>query len=1004
MTSRIRLLVAALVCAAPASALANAQIIIINADDPGEGFNDPTPLAPVGGNPGTTIGEQRLAAFEFAAARWGEILDSAVPIHIKANFDPLTCLPTSAVLGSAGAAGLFKDFPNAPVAGTWYSAALANKLAGEDLNPTQPEINARFNSLLVGDPTCLGGGTWYYGFDHNEGPNQSDLLPVLMHEFGHGLGFQSFMSSSQPTVGQELLGQSDQFLQFLFDNQANRFLINMTDAERAVSIRNAHHVVWNGPNLLAAAPGYLRPGTATLRVVSPSAIAGKYQVGEAAFGPPLTSSSIGGDLVYTSDTTGSPLGCNPYAAGTFTGHIALIDRGVCTFAIKVKNAQDAGALAVVIADNTAGSPPPVLGGADPTITIPAVRITLSDGAAIKAQLLLGAVTSSLLLDLEVLAGADQANRVFLNTPDPIVVGSSVSHFDPSTTPNTLMEPAINSDLTTSVDLTLPLFRDIGWYPDRDTDLVPDAVDNCVGVANPDQLDTDGDLVGDACDDDDDGDGVADASDNCRLVANPGQENTDGDAFGNACDDDDDNDGVPDAIDNCALIANPGQADRNGNGVGDACDDADGDGVADAIDNCPDLANADQANADGDALGDACDDDDDNDGVPDTIDNCVLVANPDQANADGDAFGDACDGDTDGDTIANAADNCPLIANPGQEDTDHDGIGDACDPDDDNDGVADATDNCPRIANPDQHDTDADGLGDACDPDDDNDGVPDAADNCPVNANPDQADLDGDGLGDACDPDDDNDGVPDATDNCPRVVNADQHDLDGDGVGDACETDADGDGVPDAVDNCMFRANPDQRDTDGDHVGDACDDDDDGDGVLDTADNCPLISNIGQLDTDKDGIGDACEGDADGDGVPDATDNCVHVANADQRDSDGDHVGDACDDDDDGDGVLDTADNCPLVSNIGQLDTDKDGIGDACDDDDDGDGVADTADNCALVSNPGQADTDHDGIGDACDPDYGKDSGGCTTTRGSRAPVGGMLLALMVGASLRRRRR
>jgi MYXO-CTERM domain-containing protein len=937
--SRTSLLAAAIVCALPATALANAKIIIINADGPGEGFNDPTPLAPVGGNPGTTVGEQRLNAFQFAADRWGEILDSSVDIHINANFDPLTCTATSAVLGSAGATGVFRDFPHAPVASTWYNAALANKLAGVDLDPTTAEINARFNSALNGDPACLGGGTWYYGFDHNEGANQSDLLPVLMHEFGHGLGFQSFVSRSAPTIGALLLGLPDHFLSFLFDNQVNKFWRNMTDAERAVSIRNAHHVVWNGPNLLAAAPGYLRPGTPGLRITAPAAIAGRYLVGEASFGPALTSTSLDGSLLYTADGGGSLLGCNPYAPGTFTGKIALIDRGTCGFTIKVKNAQDAGALAVVIADNTAGTPPPGLGGADATITIPAVRITLADGAAIKAQLAATTVAGSLLLDLAVRAGADEADRVFLNTPDPIVPGSSVSHFDPSTTPNTLMEPAINPDLTTNVDLTLPVFRDVGWYPDRDNDLVADAADNCIAVANPDQLDTDGDLIGDACDDDDDGDGVADASDNCHLTPNPGQENTDGDALGNACDPDDDNDGVLDAADNCPLAANADQNDSNLNGIGDACDDPDGDGRVDAADNCPDLANADQANTDGDALGDACDPDDDNDGVLDAADNCPLVANADQLNTDGDADGDACDGDADGDTVANAVDNCPLAANTDQLDTDHDGLGDACDPDDDNDGVLDAVDNCALLANADQTDTDADGLGNACDPDDDNDGLLDAVDNCPINANPGQDDNDHDGLGDACDPDDDNDTVLDAVDNCPKLANFTQADNDNDGLGDACDDDDDNDGDLDAVDNCALVANADQLDTDGDHVGDACDPDDDGDGVLDVADNCALIANVGQLDSDHDG------------------------------------KGDVCDDDDDNDGKLDAADNCPTVANPSQSDIDHDGIGDACD---------------AVDNNPPPPVEEDDG-------------GCCSTTRGGSPAGMLLMAVVVVGLIRRRRR-
>ncbi len=70
-------------------------------------------------------------------------------------------------------------------------------------------------------------------------------------------------------------------------------------------------------------------------------------------------------------------------------------------------------------------------------------------------------------------------------------------------------------------------------PDMDGDGVP--MDNCPGVDNPDQVDTDGDNYGDECDSDDDNDGVGDAEDNCPLNANDGQENEDGDACGDACD-------------------------------------------------------------------------------------------------------------------------------------------------------------------------------------------------------------------------------------------------------------------------------------------------------------------------------------------------------------------------------------------------------------------------------------------------------------------------------------
>jgi hypothetical protein len=61
-----------------------------------------------------------------------------------------------------------------------------------------------------------------------------------------------------------------------------------------------------------------------------------------------------------------------------------------------------------------------------------------------------------------------------------------------------MEPNINSDLTHNVDLTLPLLRDIGWFPDLDLDGVPDDQDNCPNVYNPDQADANHNGIGDAC--------------------------------------------------------------------------------------------------------------------------------------------------------------------------------------------------------------------------------------------------------------------------------------------------------------------------------------------------------------------------------------------------------------------------------------------------------------------------------------------------------------------------
>jgi hypothetical protein len=239
----------------------------------------------------------------------------------------------------------------------------------------------------------------------------------------------------------------------------------MTVAGRQASAINYGNVVFTGASTVAAAPIVLDPRT-HLRITAPGSIAGIYQYGTAGFGPTARQSNFTGNFVVSQDdaNTAGPSttdGCTAFTnAAAIAGNIAVVDRGTCGFAVKVLNAQAAGAKGVIVANNAAG-PAPGLGGNDPAISIPTISVSQADGALIKGA---SGVVGGIEPTGAGLQGADDAGRPRLFMPNPVQPGSSGSHFDTALLPNALMEPSINDTLNAAmfIDNSANLLKDTGW--------------------------------------------------------------------------------------------------------------------------------------------------------------------------------------------------------------------------------------------------------------------------------------------------------------------------------------------------------------------------------------------------------------------------------------------------------------------------------------------------------------------------------------------------------------
>ena len=116
--------------------------------------------------------------FQAAVDVWGANFASNVTITIDASWGRTASF---GVLGSARPGNYFSGFDGAPDPSLWYPSALANALAGKDLDPGNPEMVIQVNSMA----------TWDTRNDGAPRSNEYDLESVFLHEMAHGLGFLS---------------------------------------------------------------------------------------------------------------------------------------------------------------------------------------------------------------------------------------------------------------------------------------------------------------------------------------------------------------------------------------------------------------------------------------------------------------------------------------------------------------------------------------------------------------------------------------------------------------------------------------------------------------------------------------------------------------------------------------------------------------------------------------------------------------------------------------------
>ena len=171
---------------------------------------------------------------------WAANFESKVPIYIEATWERLR---TFSVLGSARPGNYFSNFVGAPDSTLWYPSALANALAGKDLDGNKPEMIITVNSLA----------NWYRGTGAGPSKSEYDLQSVIVHEMAHGLGFLA-SDSYDEFFGYGTIEQPTPFDAYVQTGDGRR-LSDLPSPSLELGEALTSKLVWSGAQGIAANGG-----------------------------------------------------------------------------------------------------------------------------------------------------------------------------------------------------------------------------------------------------------------------------------------------------------------------------------------------------------------------------------------------------------------------------------------------------------------------------------------------------------------------------------------------------------------------------------------------------------------------------------------------------------------------------------------------------------------------------------------------------------------------------